>query len=55
MVEEIFEKDIEIISYGDVCDKIYFIIEGKISIEIQNTEKKCWEINVLRSGDVIGV
>ena len=54
MVEEIFEKDIEIISYGEVCDKMYFIIEGKISIEIQNKDKKCWEINVLKSGDVIG-
>ena len=34
MVEENFEQDIEIISYGDVCEKLYFIIEGKISIEI---------------------
>lgn len=30
MVEENFEKDIEIISYGDICDKIYFVVDGKI-------------------------
>ena len=36
MVEENFEEDIMIISNGDTCEKLYFIAEGKVQIEIQN-------------------
>ena len=55
MVEENFEKDIEIISNGDICDKLYFIVQGQVSIEIIKKNGECWEVDVLQEGDVIGL
>jgi hypothetical protein len=32
MIQENFERDIEIITNGDICEKLYFIVDGDISI-----------------------
>lgn len=54
LVEENYQRDIEIISYGDVCDSIIFVIDGKITIEFHNEEGDCRDVDTLRTGDVIG-
>ena len=33
--KETYEEGVEIISNGDVCDSIIFVINGKIEIEVE--------------------
>ena len=53
MVEENYLKDVEIISAGDVCENIIFVVSGKIEIEVHG-ETTCEVIDTLKMGDVIG-
>ena len=54
MVEEEFEKGDQIFDCDEVCDKIYFITEGKVEIEIHNEKNECITIETLGRGDIIG-
>ena len=54
LVEHIYQREYEIISYGDVCDSILFVIDGKITIEFRNAEGERKDVDTLRTGDVIG-
>lgn len=54
MKEKTFQKDFELITTGDTCNEILFVLEGKVEIEIHKDGGDCWELGILRHGDVIG-
>ena len=55
MVEEEYDRGDVIVANGDQCDKIIFILEGKVEIEIHNDDdEECIVIDTLRRGDIIG-
>ena len=49
-----YDKDIEIISNGDSCDGILFVISGKIDIEVEGEEGEDKVVATLKRGDIIG-
>ena len=55
MNEEEYEKGEVLFEEGDQCDRIYFIVDGMIELEVHdNEEDKCIVIEQLRRGDIIG-
>ena len=53
MIKEKYESGIEIISKGDLCSSITFLVHGKIDIEIE-TEDGTQVVQTLKRGDMIG-
>ena len=43
-----------ILTEGDNCNKLIFIISGKVSITMKDSDDVDREINILQKGDFIG-
>jgi len=54
MIKESYEEGIEIISNGDQCDSIIFVISGKIEIEVELDNDDAQVVANLKRGDMIG-
>lgn len=51
---ESLHKGFEIINEGEVCDKIYFIIDGEVIIRAHDNENEFYAIESLYKGGIIG-
>jgi CRP-like cAMP-binding protein len=52
--EEFYEKGTEIITSGENCTQIFFVVQGTIELQVVNSIGEKFVLETLKQGDIIG-